>query len=69
MNIGNAIKVYRDKQGLTQEDLAMKLNKSTRTIQRYESGQTMPSMKVIDKIFNIRVEYILTNELLEKRGL
>ena len=69
MNIGKAIKVYRDKQGLTQEDLAMKLNKSTRTIQRYESGQTMPSMKIMDKIFNIRVEYILTNELLEKRGL
>lgn len=69
MNIGNAIKVYRSKQGLTQEDLAIKLNKSTRTIQRYESGQIMPSIKVIDKIFNIKVECILTNELLEKRGI
>lgn len=69
MSIAKAIKEYRLSQGLTQEDLAVKINKTTRTIQRYESGQTMPNMKVIDQIFNIRVEHIISNQILAERGV
>lgn len=69
MDIARAIKRYRLSQGLTQEDLAVKINKTTRTIQRYESGQIMPNMKVIDQIFNINVECIISNEILAERGV
>lgn len=69
MNIANAIKKYRLSQGLTQEDLAAKINKTKRTIQRYESGQIMPNMNVIDQIFNINIEHIISNEILAERGV
>lgn len=69
MDIARAIKKYRLSQGLTQEDLAVKINKTKRTIQRYESGQIMPNMKVIDQIFNINVKDIISNEILAERGV
>lgn len=69
MTIGNTIKLYRASQGLTQCDLAEKLNKTSRTIQKYECGQIVPSVKIINEIFNIKIENIISNELLEKRGI
>jgi transcriptional regulator with XRE-family HTH domain len=69
VTIGNAIKLYRASQGLTQCDLAAKLNKTSRTIQKYECGQIVPNIKIINEIFNIKVEDIISNELLEKRGI
>ncbi|NOW86753.1 transcriptional regulator with XRE-family HTH domain [Clostridium beijerinckii] len=69
MTIGNAIKLYRASQGLTQCDLAVKLNKTSRTIQKYECGQIVPNIKIINEIFNIKIEEIISNELLEKRGI
>lgn len=69
MTLGKAIKLYRASQGLTQCDLATKLNKTSRTIQKYEGGQIVPSIRIINEIFNINVENIISNELLEKRGI
>ena len=49
---------------MTQIDLANKINKSLRTIQKYEANETKPSAKVlrdISDIFNIYIED-LTNE-------
>ncbi|WP_297420538.1 helix-turn-helix transcriptional regulator [Clostridium sp.] len=69
MTLGRVIKLYRVSRGLTQCDLAAKLNKTSRTIQKYECGQIVPNIKIINEIFNIKIENIISNELLEKRGI
>lgn len=50
MNIGKKIKEYRKKMGLTQKELAEKINKSEVTIRKYETGQREPKMDVIQEI-------------------
>lgn len=66
MNIARAIKLYRLKQGLTQVDLAIKINKSTRCIKRYEKGDTTPSVKVLSEIFNISIDEVIAKGLIRK---
>ncbi|MCR8746211.1 helix-turn-helix domain-containing protein [Romboutsia lituseburensis] len=64
MNIGDNIKKYRKKNKITQTELANKLNKSLRTIQKYESNHIVPSLKVLNDIseaLNINV-----NDLTDK---
>ena len=66
MNIARAIKSYRLKQGLTQVDLSIKINKSTRCIKRYEKGDTIPSIKVLSEIFSISVDEVIAKGLIGK---
>ena len=48
--INEKIKHYRKANNLTQEDLAYRLNLSSRTVKRYESGEIIPSMQVLKRI-------------------
>ena len=48
--INEKIKCYRKANNLTQEDLASRLNISSRTVKRYESGEIIPSMQVLKRI-------------------
>jgi ribosome-binding protein aMBF1 (putative translation factor) len=66
LNIARAIKSYRLKQGLTQLDLAIKIDKSTRCIKRYEKGDTIPSVKVLSEIFNISIDEVIAKGLIGK---
>lgn len=52
MTIGEYIKQYRKEKGLKQGELASKLNKSLRTIQKYEANEITPSFKVLEEIAN-----------------
>lgn len=47
------IKNLREYAGVTQEDLAIALNKSIKTIQRYESGESIPSVATRKRIYDI----------------
>lgn len=49
-DIGLNIKRYRKEKGLTQEELASKIGKSTITIRKYESGDILPSFYNVTKI-------------------
>ncbi len=49
-NVGLNIKKYRKEKGLTQEELANKIGKSTITIRKYESGDILPSIYNVAKI-------------------
>ena len=69
MRIAEIIKRYRLNQGLTQLDLAMKINRTVRCVQRYEKGDITPSVKIINKIFNINLEDVISSELIDKRGI
>ena len=50
MTIGEYMKQYRKEKGLKQGELANKVNKSLRTIQKYEANQVTPSFKVLEEI-------------------
>ena len=51
--IGNRIKAARKTAKLIQTDLAVKLDKTLRTVQKYESGEIEPSIAVINEIAKI----------------
>lgn len=65
MTIGDNIKRYRKINKMTQTELANKLNKSLRTIQKYESNEITPPPSVvrfISDIFNIDMNKLLDIE-------
>ena len=51
--IGLNIKKYREEKGLTQEELANEIGKSLRTVQKYESGDILPSFDNVHEITKI----------------
>lgn len=50
MNIAETIKKERKKKNLTQKQLAEKMGKSERMIQKYESGDVTPSIDILKQI-------------------
>ena len=48
--IGKRLKTARKAAGLSQTELATRLNKTLRTIQKYESGEIEPSIAMINAI-------------------
>lgn len=68
MNFGKKIQELRKEAGLSQEELAKKVNTSGAIIGRYERSEITPSVEVAKKIamvFNVSVDYLLddTGEL------
>lgn len=69
MKLNENIKKYRKINGLTQSELAKKLNVTTRTIQNYESGNREPSFDMLVRIainLNVNVESLVDYEEYEK---
>lgn len=65
MTIGERIKFKRKERGITQQELAEYIDKSLRSVQKYEKGNTTPSIKILTKIaevLNISLNALLTNE-------
>lgn len=66
MNISEKILLLRKKEGLSQENLAEKLNITRQTVSNWESGQTTPDIlqaKEISKIFKISLDDLTDNNL------
>ena len=64
-NWGEILKNHRLKLGLTQEDLAEKINVSRQTISKWELGQTLPDIyncQELCKIYNISLDELLQND-------
>lgn len=53
MTIGDNIKKYRKLAGITQVELAQKINKSESTIRKYEANNVNPDFSVLDDIANV----------------
>ena len=65
LTFGSKLKDFRKKAGLTQSDLASKLNLSKSNISKYESGEIQPSLQTLAKlsdIFETSVDYLLEND-------
>ena len=59
------IKAFREKQNMTQKELADKVNVRRETIVRLEKGKYNPSLKLaadIAKVFNTAIENIFSYE-------
>ena len=66
MNINEKILMLRKKEGLSQENLAEKLNVTRQTVSNWESGQTTPDIiqaKEISNIFKISLDDLTDNKL------
>lgn len=75
VDFGNRIKTLRQKNSLTQEQLAQRLNMTKSVISAYENGVRMPSYDVLislARIFRVSTDYLLGLEnknLLDISGL
>lgn len=62
MEIGDALKRFRDESKLTQRQIAEKIGIVQQQWQKYEYKQMMPSAEIIKKIaqaFNVTTDYLL----------
>lgn len=62
-NIANNILHLRKTNNLTQGELAKKLNYSDKTISKWERGESLPDISMlanIAKIFNVNVDYLIS---------
>ena len=50
---GNAIKILREKQKLTQSQLAEKLCVSDKTVSKWETGRGLPDISMIEPLANV----------------
>lgn len=51
--IGQRIKTLRKRKGLNQTELAQKINKSLRTVQKYETGEIEVSIAVVNQLADV----------------
>lgn len=64
-SIGSSIAKLRKRCGLTQRELAARLNISDKTVSRWESGMGYPEVTqfpALAKIFGVTVDYLMTGE-------
>lgn len=69
MGIGNNIKEQRNKLGLTQKDIAEKLNVTAQAVSRWENEEVEPSidtLKQLSSLFNISLDVFLDNNYVPK---
>ena len=65
IKIGNFIKQCRKEKNLTQEELAQKLGTTSKSISRWENGNTMPDYSILKQLcdeLNININELLTGE-------
>lgn len=65
MDLGKKIRIAREERGLSQSDLAEKLKITSRTLQNYEYGTTIPGTEIINKIakiLNFRINFFFNEE-------
>lgn len=70
MNIGNKLAELRKMKGLSQEDVAFKLNVSRQTVSKWELGQSMPDfdkIKPLCDLYDISADELLTGKNSEKK--
>ena len=67
MTYKKAIKHIRKKKGLTQEGFADFLGVSTKTVYRYESGKSLPTLHIQKMLIPILEEYGISVNVFEAK--
>ena len=66
MNIAEKIKKKKKKKGISQEELANKLNTSRQAVSKWENNQSTPDLEklvALSKYFNVTTDYLLTDSI------
>ena len=61
-DLGSRIKSIRQKRGITQKELALRINKSTSAVSSYECNAQLPPLDVIEDIagtLNVSIDYLV----------
>jgi transcriptional regulator with XRE-family HTH domain len=64
--LADQIRYYREKNGLTQEELAKKINISRSMLSKWENGLSLPDVEAVIKlsdVFNVSVDTLLGRNL------
>ena len=64
MTLGEKLLDLRKKLGLSQEEVAEKLNVSRQTISKWETGQTVPELfkvKLLSELYNVSYDYLISS--------
>lgn len=69
MDLGEAIRITRQKALYTQEDFAQKLNVALSTVNRWELNKAKPNMKAMKSIKSFCEENEQSYEFIEKQWL
>ena len=68
MSLAEKLVTLRKRKGLTQMDLAERLNVSRQAISRWEVGAAVPgtdNLKILGDLYGVSVDYLLNDELSE----
>lgn len=63
MSLGERLLHLRKKAGLSQEDVAEKLNVSRQTVSKWETNQTVPELikaKLLSQLYNVSYDYLIS---------
>lgn len=66
MKLGDKILMLRKKEGLSQEQLAEKLNVSRQAVSRWEQGSALPdagNIRQLSKVFAVSADYLLNDDM------
>lgn len=65
MSLAEKLVILRKQKGLTQMDLAEKLNVSRQAVSRWEVGAAVPStdnLKILGELYGVQIDYLLNGE-------
>lgn len=68
MSLAEKLVTLRKQKGLTQMELAEKLNVSRQAVSRWEVGAAVPStdnLKVLGELYNVQLDYLLKDDIAE----
>lgn len=63
MSLGEKLLQLRKKEGLSQEDVAEKLEVSRQTVSKWETDQTVPELikaKLLSQLYNVSYDYLIS---------
>ena len=70
MEFKDQIKEIRKKEGLTQEELALKLSVTRQAVSNWETGKNLPDIEIlinIYSVFNISLDQLIKGDNMEKK--
>ena len=72
MNVGEKIKKYREKQNISQEELALKIFVSRQTISNWETSKSYPDIKsltMLSNIFHVTLDDFIKEDIEEMKKI
>ena len=69
MNLAEKLISLRKKQGLTQLELAEKLDVSRQAVSRWEAGDAMPgieNLKLLSELYEVSIDFLLNDNLTDR---